>query len=67
MNIMLFRTGFFYLVTSLLSVLAQTNLVQNPGFETGTLSPWVGESAQVLNTSHTDGLDFFPHGGEYFV
>jgi hypothetical protein len=67
MNIMLFRTGVFYIVTSLSSALAQKNLVQNPGFETGTLSPWVGEPAQVLNASHTDGLDFFPHSGEYFV
>jgi hypothetical protein len=67
MNIMLFRTGVFCIMTSLSSALAQTNLVQNPGFETGTLSPWVGKPAQVFNASRTDGLDFFPRSGEYFV
>jgi hypothetical protein len=65
MTIMIFGIG-LYILASLSAAMAQTNLVENPGFETGTLSPWTG-AAQVLTALQTRGLDFFPHSGKFYA
>ncbi|KAH8897612.1 hypothetical protein GQ53DRAFT_837485 [Thozetella sp. PMI_491] len=46
------------------------NLVSNPGFETGSFSPWVksGDGFAAVSTASTSGFQsFFPRSGTYYA
>ncbi|KAL4922149.1 hypothetical protein BDW62DRAFT_77364 [Aspergillus aurantiobrunneus] len=42
------------------------NLLTNPGFESGALSPWTPSAANVANVVATN-ADYTPYAGEYYL